>query len=149
MGVVRIGLAFAAAAVTGFLLSTFFMTYNTLSNYPGFEMSLGVLLTTLQLNLVGLAAGSPFAGILAVALAIGFGVAAIARRVLMPLAPVAYIIAGAIATPLLFYIVETVVISGGVGAFFGTRGVAGMGFQAVAGAVAGLVFTVLSARRAV
>ncbi|MEZ5897376.1 MAG: hypothetical protein R3C51_13360 [Parvularculaceae bacterium] len=149
MGVVRIGLAFAAAVFACFLLSTVFMTYNTLSNYPGFEMSAGVFLETLQLNLVGLAAGSPFAGILAVALAIGFTVAAIVKRVLTPLAPVAYIVAGAITVPLLFYIVETVVIDGGVGAFFGARGGTGMGCQAVAGAAAGLVFSVFASRRAV
>ncbi|MCA8888488.1 MAG: hypothetical protein KDA46_06660 [Parvularculaceae bacterium] len=145
----RTRLAFLAGAIAGFVLSTVFITYNTLSNYPGFEMSTGVFLETFRLNLVGLSVGSPFAVVLTVALAIGFGVAAVIKRVLTPLAPVAYIVAGAITFPLLFYIIEAVVIDGGVGAFFGARGGTGMGCQAVAGAAAGLVFSVFASRRAV
>ena len=147
MGMARILVGFIAAATVGFLSSVAFLTGMTLSRYPGFEQALDAYAATYALNLSGLATGSPFVGIFAVALAIGFAVAAILKRLLTPLAGIAYVLAGAAAAPALFLIVENVMIGGGVGAFFGARGIAGLALQALAGAASGLVFTLIAVRK--
>lgn len=146
MRIAKMAAGYAAGVAAGFLLSVAFLTQQTLSHYVGLEPSMGAYASTYALNLQGLALGSPFAVIFAVALAIGFAVAAVLKRFIKPLAPAAYILAGAAATPTLFYIVENVMIGGGVGAFYGTRGFAGLALQALAGAVGGLVFTLIAAR---
>lgn len=147
MGVMRLAAGFLAAVIVGFLLSVLFMTAYTLANYPGFEVDFSAFSSTFLLNLQGLATGSPFAGILAVAFAIAFAVAAGLKRVLTPLAAIAYPLAGAVAVPALLVIVENVMIGGGVGAFFGARGATGLLLQAVAGAGGGLVFSLVAGAR--
>ena len=97
MGVMRLAAGFLAAVIVGFLLSVLFMTGYTLANYPGFDVDFSAFSSTFLLNLQGLATGSPFAGILAVAFAIAFAVAAGLKRVLTPLAAIAYPLAGAVA----------------------------------------------------
>jgi len=141
MGVARTIIGFLAAVLVGFLLSVLCLTGYTLANYPGFDLTFSVFWSTFLLNLQGLATGSPFAGILAAAFAVAFAIAAILKRFLKPLAPIAYILAGAAAVPALLVIVENVMIGGGVGAFFGARGATGLLLQAIAGAGGGLVFT--------
>ncbi len=147
MQAMRVLAGFVFAVLTGFLLSVGFLTAQTLSHYPGFAAAPAAYASTYWLNLQGLSTGSPFVIIFAAALATGFVVAALLKRVLKPLAGAAYILAGAAATPALFAIVENFVIGGGVGAFYGARGLVGMALQALAGAAAGLVFTQFAGRR--
>jgi hypothetical protein len=147
MAAVRILIGFAAAVATGFLLSAAFLTLQTLSAYPGFQMSPAIFSETYGMNVAGLATGSPFVGILAACFAIGFAIAAVLKRILKPLAPVAYVVAGAAALPSLFYLVETVMLGGGVGAFFGARDPSDLALQALAGAAGGLVFTLIAVRK--
>jgi hypothetical protein len=147
MAIVRILIGLLGAVTAGFLLSAAFLTLQTLSAYPGFEVTPATLAETYGLNVAGLATGSPFIGILAACFAIGFAVAAVLKRLLKPLAPVAYVIAGAAALPALFYLVENVMLGGGVGAFFGARDPADLALQALAGAAGGLVFTLIAVRR--
>lgn len=144
MGMARVVIGFAAAVAVGFVLSVLFLTQHTLSTYPGFDQSFAAFQSTFLLNLQGLATRSPFAGILAVAFAIAFAIAAGLKRILKPLAAVAYPLAGAAAVPALILIVENVMIGGGVGAFFGARGTTGLLLQALAGAGGGLVFSVIA-----
>lgn len=144
MAFVRILAGFLAALVVGYLLSAAFLTSQTLSAYPGFKMTLAAFAETFGMNVTGLAAGSPFVAILAACFAICFLVAAGLKRILKPLAPVAYVLAGATALPTLFYLVETVMLGGGVGAFFGARDPLDLALQALAGAVGGLLFTIIA-----
>jgi hypothetical protein len=147
MAIVRILAGLLGAVAAGFLLSAAFLTQQTLSAYPGFRFTPAVFAETYGMNLAGLATGSPFVGIMAACFAIGFAVAAVLKRVLKPLAPVAYVLAGAAALPALFYLVENVMLGGGVGAFFGAREPSGLALQALAGAVGGLVFTLIAVRK--
>lgn len=147
MAIIRIFFGLLAAVGSGYLLSAAFLTLRTLSAYPGFEVTPAALAETFGMNVEGLATGSPFIGILAVCFAVAFLVAAALKRVLKPLAPVAYVIAGAAALPALFFLVENVMLGGGVGAFFGARDPSDLALQAVAGAVGGLFFTLIAVRR--
>ncbi|MDZ7629236.1 MAG: hypothetical protein U5J99_12630 [Parvularculaceae bacterium] len=147
MAIVRILIGFVVAVAFGYLLSAAFLTVQTLSAYPGFQPSAGALAETYSLNVAGLATGSPFIAILAVCFAIAFAVAAIFKRILKPLAPVAYVLGGATALPALFFLVENVMLGGGVGAFFGARDPSDLALQALAGAAGGLVFTLIAVRR--
>lgn len=147
MAFVRIIIGFLAAIAGGYLLSAAFLTQQTLSAYPGFEVTPQAFAETFGMNVTGLATSSPFIAILGVCFAIAFAIAAILKRLLKPLAPVAYVIAGAAALPALFYLVENVMLGGGVGAFFGARDPADLALQALAGAAGGLVFTLIAVRR--
>ncbi|MFN3958416.1 MAG: hypothetical protein ACK4NP_00725 [Parvularculaceae bacterium] len=147
MAIIRVLAGFLAALAGGFLLSAAFLTLRTLSAYPGFEVTPANLAETFGMNVSGLAAGSPFIAILAVCFAVAFAVAAALKRIVKPLAPVAYVIAGAAALPALFYLVENVMLGGGVGAFFGARDPADLALQAVAGAAGGIIFTLIAVRR--
>lgn len=147
MAIVRILAGLAGAVGAGFLLSAAFLTQQTLSAYPGFEVTAASFAETYGMNVAGLSTGSPFIGILAACFGIGFAVAAVLKRLIKPLAPVAYVIAGAAALPALFYLVENVMLGGGVGAFFGARDPAGLALQALAGAAGGLVFTLIAVRK--
>ncbi len=147
MAFIRIVIGFLAALAVGYLLSAFFLTLQTLSAYSGFQATPQVIADTFGMNVTGLATSSPFIPILAVCFAIAFGIAAVLKRVLKPLAPAAYVIAGAAALPALFYLVENVMLGGGVGAFFGARDPEDLALQALAGAVGGLIFTLIAVRR--
>lgn len=147
MAVVRILVGFLAALGCGYLLSAAFLTSQTLSAYPGFKVTPAAFAETFAMNVTGLAAGSPYIAILAVCFAVAFLIAAAAKRLVKPLAPVAYVIAGAAALPSLFYLVETVMLGGGVGAFFGARDPVDLALQALAGAVGGLAFTLIAVRK--
>jgi hypothetical protein len=147
MAFVRIITGFLAALGCSYLLSVAFLTQQTLSAYPGFEARSAAFVETFGMNLQGLATSSPFIAILAVCFAIAFAAAAVLKRVLKPLAPAAYVIAGAAALPALFYLVENVMLGGGVGAFFGARDPEDLALQALAGAVGGLAFTLIAVRK--
>lgn len=147
MAIMRILIGLFGAVLFGYLLSAAFLTVQTLSAYPGFQPSPAAIAETYGLNIAGLATGSPFIAILAVCFAIAFSIAAIFKRLLKPLAPVAYVLGGATALPALFYLVENVMLGGGVGAFFGARDPADLALQALAGAAGGLVFTLIAVRR--
>lgn len=147
MAFIRIIIGFLAALGVGYLLSAFFLTVQTLSAYSGLQANPQVIAETFGMNVTGLATSSPFIAILAVCFMIAFAIAAVLKRILKPLAPVAYVIAGAAALPALFYLVENVMLGGGVGAFFGARDPEDLALQALAGAAGGLVFTLIAVRR--
>lgn len=137
MGILRNLGAYVAATGVIYCASTLFYTQQALAN-QALSLSAGQFLSTYGYNLAGLA--TQFGLMLAIAVAIAFGVASLVKRIVKPLAGVAYPIAGAVAAPLLFYLIENVAIGGGVGVFYGARGGLGMVLQAVAGGLGGIVF---------
>ena len=147
MGMMRIVLAYAAAVATTFVFATVFYTQQVLAK----QSSIGAVYTPAQQfetffqNLIGLAPA--FGVVLAVALLVGFLVAAVVKRILTPLAPLAYPIAGAAAVATAIWAIENLVIGGGVGAIGGARGPLGLALQSLAGALGGFVFTLLAVRR--
>ncbi len=147
MAVVRIIIGLIGAVIAGYLLSAAFLTVQTLSAYPGFDLTPAAFAGTYGMNVTGLATSSPFIAILAVCFSVAFAIAAILKRILKPLAPVAYVIGGAAALPALFFLVENIMLGGGVGAFFGARDAADLALQAFAGAAGGLVFTLIAVRK--
>lgn len=143
----RVILAFLAAAIVTFVISGGFYTQQVLAE----QAAIGATYTPPQTveaywrNYLGLLGGSmpSFAMITTIAMAIGFAVAAPLKRVLKPLAPVAYPIAGAASLTGVIWIIENAIGGGGVGAIGGARGVIGMALQGVAGAAGGFVFDLM------
>ncbi len=146
MRLARMGLAFAAAAVTTFVLASVFYTQQVLAKQAaiGARYTAGQQVETYIDNLIGLAPA--YGLVLTIALLIGFLVAAIVKRVLVPLAPVAYPIAGAAAVSTAIWAIENLVAGGGVGALGGARDAVGIAFQCFAGFAGGVVFAVARPR---
>lgn len=147
MGILRVGLSYALSVAVTVLAATSFYTQQVLAQ----QAAIGAVYTpaqqfkTYQENLIGL---SPTYGVvLAIALALGFIVAAVLKRVLTPLATVAYPIAGAASVLTAIYLIENVVISGGVGVLGGARDALGFALQGVAGLIGGIIFAVFSRAR--
>ena len=143
---VRLAIAYIAASLTTLALAAAFYTQQVLSKQAVF----GVTYTPAQQfqtfieNLLGLAPS--YGVVLALGLLVGFSIAAGVKRILVPLAPVAYPLAGAAAVFSAIWLIENVVASGGIGALGGARGVVGVALQMLAGFVGGAVFTVLRPR---
>jgi len=145
----RIIIGFIAAWVTTYLVSVGFLTQQVLAGYAKLGLSaplpISDILSTYGSNLVGMvdvSAGPSVAVVLAIALLVGFGVAAILKRVLTPLARVAYIIAGGAAVGAMIALIEGQF--SGAGVFGGARTTFGFGLQVVAGFVGGFVFSLFS-----
>lgn len=142
MRILRFLAAFIASAATTYVLASIFYTQRTLSVQA--EAIGRNLYTPAQQfetyidNLVGLAPS--YGLILTIALMIGFLVAAAVKRVLVPLAPVAYPVAGGAAVFTAIWLIENLVAGGGVGAIGGARDALGMSLQVLAGVLGGAVF---------
>ncbi len=135
-----IGAWWAAAAIT-FVVAAGFITLRIIADQAAVGADYGSAdwLQAYWMNLSGLA---PLYGVVvAVALAIGFLVAAVLKRVLRPLAPIAYPLAGAAAVVALIWIVNNYAAPPGVGgAIPGARSPLELALQAVAGAIGGIAF---------
>lgn len=142
----RMGLAFIAAAVTTFVLASAFYTQQVLAKQAaiGARYTAGQQVETYIDNLIGLAPA--YGVVLTIALLIGFLVAAIVKRVLVPLAPVAYPVAGAAAVFTAIWAIENFIAGGGVGALGGARDAVGIALQCLAGFAGGVVFAVARGR---
>jgi len=142
MRILRMAAAYVAAVITAFTAGSAFYTQQVLAK----QAEIGAVYTPAQQaqtyleNFIGLA---PAYGLmLAIALLIGFIVAAGVKRILTPLAPIAYPLAGAAAVFTLIWAIETFVASGGVGAIGGARDAMGVALQMLAGCFGGIVFAV-------
>lgn len=146
MSIFRLLTAFLASAATAYVFASAFYTSQVIAAQSEFSfvMTRGQQLSAYGDNLLGLA--PTYGVILTVTLLIGFAVAAGVKRVLVPLAPIAYPVAGAVAVFVMLWMVENLVISGGVGVLAGARGLVGTGLQMLAGALGGIVFAILRAR---
>ena len=147
MSLVRIAIAFVAANLATYILAVLFFTQQVIAKQAeiGAVYTLPQKADTFLDNLMGLA-GS-YGAVLAIALLLGFLVAAGVKRVLTPLAPIAYPVAGAAAVFTAIYLIENTIAAGGVGALGGARGLVGIGLQCFAGFVGGGVFALLRGRR--
>ena len=139
--VLRLIGAFLASIVTTFLLASFFHTETVLAQLAGIgaEIPLTAHLRTIIADMRGFALTvGMFPVIIAVTLLLGFSVAAILKRVITPLAPIAYPLAGASAIGVMLWIMSH---NFDITPIAGARGAIGFSLQMLAGAVGGLVFT--------
>lgn len=139
-------IAFLPAAAVAYGLSSAFYTQQTLA----VQADVGIIYTPAQIvqtavaNFLGLAPS--FGVVIAIALAIGFLVAWGVKRVLTPLAPIAYPAAGAAAIMTLIFIIDNLIFGGGAGLVGGAGTIFGLMLQGFAGLVGGLVFAALLTR---
>lgn len=146
MGFIRSIAAYVAAAIVTYTAASLFYTQQILAK----QAAIGAVYTPAQqaatylANILGLGV---YGAVLAVALLIGLIVAAILKRVIKPLAAIAYPLAGAAAVVAAIYFIETTAAAGGAGAIGGARDALGLALQGLAGAIGGLVFALMAARR--
>jgi hypothetical protein len=146
MGAVRIIGAYIAAVIVTYGAAAVFYTQQILAK----QAAIGAVYTPAQqaetylANILGL---QIYGAVLAVALLIGFIVAAIVKRILKPLAPIAYPLAGAAAVVAAIYFIENTAAAGGAGAIGGARDALGLALQGLAGAFGGFVFALIAVRR--
>jgi len=142
MRYLRVFAAFLLAVIVTYAAASTFYTQQVLAQQAAF----GAGYTPVQQgqayleNLIGLAPA--FGAVIAIALAVGFVVAALVKRVVRPLARIAYPVAGAAAVFTAIYLIENFAGGGGVGAIGGARDGVGMALQALAGLAGGTVFAV-------
>ncbi|MEM1192879.1 MAG: hypothetical protein AAGH42_05750 [Pseudomonadota bacterium] len=147
MAAVRFLVAFVLATLTTFLLASIFQSQQVIGRLRkiGAEVSLGEQLTMTVDDIVGFATrsdiGLSFPVIIAAGLFVGFAIAEILRRIIRPLAPVAFIIAGAAAMGVMMVAMYTVFQASPIA---GARGAIGVTLQMLAGAVGGWIFTNLN-----
>ncbi len=133
--------AFLLAAGTTYVLAAVFYTHRVLAK----QAEIGVQFTTEQrvethmANLGGLVV---YGGVLAAGLVVAFLIAWGVKRILRPLAPIAYPTAGAAAVLAAVMFVEQQ-LGGGAGVLGGAREPVGVALQGLAGGVGGLVFALL------
>ena len=143
MTIIRAVVGFAVAWLVSFSLSAGFYTQQVLAGYGdlGLDVSAKTAWTTFTENFAGLLTGYESASwgqILAVALMVAFAVAFAVKRIVRPLAAVAYPIAGALGVASVILIIESVFDNAGV--FGGARGAFGVALQALAGLAGGVAF---------
>lgn len=138
--------AFLLASAITYALAVAFLTQQVIAKRAaiGANYTLDQQITTFVDNLIGLAPA--YVLVLTIALLLGFLIAAVVKRILKPLAPVAYPIGGAAAVYMAIFMIENIAASGGAGALEGARGALGMGLQSFAGFMGGVVFAVTRGR---
>ncbi len=140
MGAVRIIIAYVLGVAVAFVIAVAFFTQQVI----GKQAAYGITYTPAQQfetfidNLTGLAPG--YGMVLSIALFAGFIVAAIVKRIIKPLAPIAYPVAGAAAVGTALYLIETSIAGGGAGVVGGARDATGFALQCLAGGLGGVVF---------
>lgn len=145
MRVLRVVLAYAAAALVATLAASAFISQRIIAEQAavGGRYSIGQQIEAFMLNLPGLAAGG-YTPALAIALFVAFVVAALVKRVAKPLAAIAYPTAGAAAALAIIWVINTFLAPPGVGgAIPGARSGLELTLQALAGALGGLAFELL------
>lgn len=135
----RTAFAFILTVLTAYVLAVGFYTQQVIASQSFIQYSRAQQVETFVYNLSGLWL---YGAIIAIALLIGFVVAAIVKRVLTPLAAIAYPVAGALAIPLTVVLIEQV-LGGGAGIMSGARGTVGLALQGLAGLAGGVVFAFL------
>ena len=135
----RTAIAFILTVLTAYVLAVGFYTQQVIAGQSFIQYTPVQQVETFAYNLGGL---WKYGATIVVALLIAFGVAALVRRILTPLAPVAYPVAGAVAIPLTVVLIEQV-LGGGAGIMSGARGPVGLALQGLAGLAGGAVFAVL------
>lgn len=144
MTVIRIILGYAAAAIVALVLASAFHTHMVIAalGEAGAAIPFDKRLAMTANDLVGLA--PQFGMVIGIGLAVGFLIAAGLRRVLKPLAPVAYPLAGAVAVGVALILMS--MAFDGITPIAGARTTAGFALQCFAGAIGGVVFAVIAVR---
>jgi hypothetical protein len=140
----KVLLAWLAAVIVGFLAASVLHTQFVLGRLAevGAEIPAGVRLQTTLGDIVGFIPAYP--AVIGIALAVGFAVAALLKRVLKPLAPYAHPIAGFVAVGTALALMK---MQMEITPVAGARGAVGFLAQCLAGALAGWVFALLVNRR--
>ena len=135
--------AYVISAALTVVLAAGFYTQQVLARQAeiGVEYSSSQTINTYLQNLSGLAPS--YGLILSIALAIGFVVATFIKRIVTPLAKVAYPVAGGAAVFTALWLIENVVAGGGVGAMGGARGIVGVALQVFSGVCGGVAYSLL------
>lgn len=132
---------FVVSVVITYFLATLFYTQQILSGYQaiGAVITTQDQLTTFVENFAGL---TIYGVILTIALLVGFLVAWLLKKILRPLALVAYPVAGGVSVFVTIILIESQ-LGGGAGIIGGARTTIGMALQALAGLVGGIAFELL------
>lgn len=134
----RTAVAFILSISAAYVLAVAFYTQQVIASQTFIQYTRAQQIETFFYNLSGL---WMYGAIIAIALFAGFAVAALVKRVLKPLARIAYPVAGAAAIPLCVVLIEQV-LGGGAGIMSGARGTVGLALQGVAGLAGGFVFAI-------
>jgi len=145
MVIIRTLLAFLGALTATYVLASAFYTARLLAESAGvgIHYSQAQQIDTYLSNFAGLWV---YGAMIAVALATGFIIAFLVKKILRPLAPIAYPFAGGAAIFVMLTLIETQ-LGGGAGVIGGARTPLGVALQCGAGFAGGLVFAILRPRR--
>ena len=141
---IKTAIAYLLSVIAAYLLSVAFYTQQVIAKMQavGAVYSGQQQINTFVDNLTGL---WQLAAMIAVALLIAFVVAFFVKRILKPLAPVAYPVAGGAAILLMLYLIEQQ-LGGGAGVIGGARDATGLALQTLAGFLGGAVFAFMRPR---
>jgi len=144
MALVRILIGYLAAAAVAVTLASAFHTQMVIAalGQAGASVPFDRRLAMTGGDLVGLI--PQFGLVIAIGLAAGFLIAAGLRRILKPLAPVAYPLAGAAAIGVALTVMS--MAFDGITPIAGARTTTGFALQCLAGAIGGFVFSMIAVR---
>ncbi len=142
--VIKTAIAYLLAVIVTYVLSVAFYTQQVIAKMQavGAVYSGQQQINTFADNLTGL---WQLAAMIAIALLIAFIVAFFVKRILKPLAPAAYPVAGGAAILLMLYLIEQQ-LGGGAGVIGGARDATGLALQSLAGFLGGAVFAFMRPR---
>lgn len=145
----RIILAYVAAVTVTFVLASIAHTQMVLNELAalGAPVTLPLRFSESISDMAGFVADGPILGlfplIVAIALLVALPMAGLVARVAPGLRTLVFMVAGAVAMIAVFAALEVAV---GTRAVFGARGAAGLGLQALSGAIGGLLFASMKPR---
>lgn len=140
----RTFIAYLTSVIATYVLAAAFYTQQVIAK----QVAIGAVYTPSQQmdtyvqNFTGLWV---YGVVIAIALLLGFGVAAVVKRVLKPLSALAYPAAGAAAMLVMLHMVEQQ-LGGGAGIIGGARDALGISLQCLAGFIGGSVFALARPR---
>lgn len=146
MAAVRLLIGYLAAVIVTTAIASAFHTHTVVGGLrsSGATVPLDAQLQMTASDIVGLA--PQYGLVIAIGLAVGFLIAAALRRVLKPLAPIAYPLAGAAAIAVALSAMG--LAYDGITPIAGARTTMGFALQCLAGAVGGLIFSMIAVRKA-
>lgn len=144
MKIGQTAIAYILAVLTTYVIAAGFYTQQVIAKQTaiGMEFTSGQQFNNYLSNITGLWV---YAAMIAIALLVAFIVAAGVKRVLKPLAAIAYPVAGAAAMLVMLILIERQ-LGGGAGIIGGARDALGISLQCFAGFLGGGLFAMLRPR---